>query len=60
MCGRYALHAHRRAIAEAFDLDPDEVPELPRRYNVAPTQDVLAVRSGSEGVGGGWRRSAGG
>ena len=42
MCGRYTLHARREALADAFDLD--EVPELPLRYNIAPTQNVPVVR----------------
>jgi putative SOS response-associated peptidase YedK len=48
MCGRYTLKAKREVIAEAFDLD--EVPDLPLRYNIAPTQDVPVVRldSGSK------------
>ena len=42
MCGRYILSSKRQAVAEAFDLD--EVPELPARYDIAPTQDVPVVR----------------
>src|SRR3954447_1904712 len=42
MCGRYTLRAKSETIAEAFDLA--EVPELPARYNIAPTQPVPAVR----------------
>ena len=41
MCGRYTLRARSRAIAEAFDVP--EAPELPARYNIAPTQAVPAV-----------------
>ncbi|QDV36944.1 SOS response-associated peptidase [Tautonia plasticadhaerens] len=46
MCGRYTLRAKRETIAEAFDLP--EVPELPARYNIAPTQDVPVVRPGPD------------
>src|SRR3954469_9014904 len=49
MCGRYTLRKPAREIAEAFDLD--EVFEFPPRYNIAPTQDVPVVRSGSDRAG---------
>src|ERR1700722_5364300 len=42
MCGRFTLRTSPRALAEAFEV-PD-VPELPLRYNVAPTQMVPIVR----------------
>ena len=42
MCGRYTLRKPAREIAEAFDVP--EVPELPARYNIAPTQDMPVVR----------------
>jgi putative SOS response-associated peptidase YedK len=47
MCARYTLTARPSLIAELFDLDLliDIVP----RYNVAPTQEVLAVRATPEG-----------
>src|SRR4051812_7453482 len=38
MCGRFTLTAPARTLAELFDLL--EVPDLPPRYNVAPTQPV--------------------
>ncbi len=42
MCGRYTLAADSEAIARRFGVS---VPAgLPRRYNIAPSQDVLAVR----------------
>lgn len=42
MCARYTLTAPASQVAEMFDLDllADIVP----RYNIAPTQNVLAVR----------------
>jgi len=46
MCGRYTLISDRRAVARLLALD--DVPELFPRYNVAPTQPVLAVRQGAE------------
>ena len=42
MCGRYTLRKPPREIADAFDVP--EVPELPARYNIAPTQPVPVVR----------------
>jgi putative SOS response-associated peptidase YedK len=42
MCGRDTLIADRRAVARLLALD--DVPELFPRFNVAPTQPVLAVR----------------
>jgi putative SOS response-associated peptidase YedK len=42
MCGRFTLRASASAIAEQFSLF--EVPELPPRYNIAPSQPVAVVR----------------
>jgi putative SOS response-associated peptidase YedK len=42
MCNRYTLKTPPDLIAEHFDLD--HLPELSPRYNIAPTQNVLAVR----------------
>jgi len=47
MCGRFTLLRPPNELAEAFDLDG--VPELAPRYNVAPTQTVLTLRSGASG-----------
>jgi len=47
MCGRYAFFSPAEAVRRTFALD--EVPELEPRYNIAPTQDVPAVRAGEEG-----------
>ncbi len=41
MCGRYLLHTAPKMLAEAFDL-PDS-PDLPARYNIAPSQLVAVV-----------------
>ena len=43
MCGRFTLRARQNAIAKAFELL--DVPDLPPRFNVAPTQQVLAIRA---------------
>ncbi len=42
MCGRYTLTTPGELIAELFGLDSD--PEVEARYNLAPTQEVAAVR----------------
>jgi putative SOS response-associated peptidase YedK len=41
MCGRFTLTKSGEEVAEAFGLD--EAPELQPRYNIAPSQPVLAV-----------------
>jgi putative SOS response-associated peptidase YedK len=48
MCGRFTLTVSARLLAELFELD--EVAELVPRYNIAPTQSVLIVRSSSTGA----------
>jgi putative SOS response-associated peptidase YedK len=42
MCGRFTLRTPTQAIVEAFDLAG--APELPPRYNIAPTQPAAAIR----------------
>lgn len=42
MCGRFTLAADPGTLKTLFDLD--DVPALPARYNIAPTQPVAAVR----------------
>jgi len=42
MCGRYTLSAKGDELGLLFDLQ--EVPELPLRYNIAPTQEAAVVR----------------
>jgi len=49
MCGRYTLTAPGDVLAELFGLD--EWPEVEARYNVAPTQEVAAVRVDEAGGG---------
>ena len=41
MCGRFALK-HPEAIRAAFGLE--EIPGLPPRYNIAPSQEIAIVR----------------
>lgn len=45
MCGRFALIVDAAVLAEVFELDPP--PDLAPRYNIAPTQELLAVRAGT-------------
>jgi putative SOS response-associated peptidase YedK len=47
MCGRFTLAASPRALQELFPLF--DLADLEPRYNVAPTQPVLAVRAGADG-----------
>lgn len=42
MCGRYSLTTPAEAVMALFRLPPG--PNLPARYNIAPTQDVPVVR----------------
>ena len=49
MCGRFALTSTPESLAERFGLDPDDTPDFAPRYNVAPGQDVLAVRADDAG-----------
>lgn len=48
MCGRYAFFSPAEAVKRVFALEG--LPALEPRYNVAPTQDVPAVRMGEEGA----------
>lgn len=47
MCARYTLRIGAETIKDLFELD--EVPEMPPRYNIAPTQDVPVVDESREG-----------
>jgi putative SOS response-associated peptidase YedK len=47
MCGRFTLRANPAAVQQAFQLD--EAPRIEQRYNVAPSQQVLAVRMSEQG-----------
>jgi putative SOS response-associated peptidase YedK len=53
MCGRFTLRTPATVLIEQFDLDVRADRQLALfepRYNIAPTQDVVAVRSDSAGV----------
>jgi putative SOS response-associated peptidase YedK len=43
MCGRFTLTQTPEAVAEAFDLDEDDMPDFPARYNIAPAQPVGTI-----------------
>ncbi|HTO70384.1 MAG TPA: SOS response-associated peptidase [Myxococcota bacterium] len=43
MCGRYTLHTEKEVLAERFEFDVQALRALPPRYNVAPTDQVLAL-----------------
>jgi len=46
MCGRYTLHTEKEALAKRFALEVsalDALGEWTPRYNIAPTQPVLAI-----------------
>jgi putative SOS response-associated peptidase YedK len=49
MCGRYMLTSPIEALRQLFLFE--ERPNLPPRYNVAPTQEVPIVRRRQEGSG---------
>jgi putative SOS response-associated peptidase YedK len=54
MCGRYTLSTPAEVVAELVGLDA--VPELPLRYNIAPTQEVAAVRVENDARAFAWLR----
>jgi putative SOS response-associated peptidase YedK len=48
MCGRFSLTSPKQALRDLFPLFDLPNPGAPPRYNVAPTQAVLAVRLPAE------------
>ncbi|MGE0253170.1 MAG: SOS response-associated peptidase [Alphaproteobacteria bacterium] len=48
MCGRYSLTTPVESVARLFGVD--ERPNLAPRWNIAPTQEVLAVRLAADGT----------
>lgn len=48
MCGRYTLTSSGDELALLFDLS--EIPSLPPRYNMAPTQEAAVVRVPAPGA----------
>lgn len=47
MCGRFTQRADPKKIAKEFKVA--EVPAMEARYNIAPTQDILAVYESGDG-----------
>jgi putative SOS response-associated peptidase YedK len=47
MCGRYTLTTPLEGIRQAFDVEAGL--NLMPRYNIAPTQEVPAVRAAAQG-----------
>lgn len=52
MCGRFYLHAALSDLAVAFAIPPGSgaLPNLPPRYNIAPTQTSAVVRLDASGT----------
>ena len=46
MCGRFAFYSPSEATAALFGVDTSI--ELEPRYNIAPTQDIAAIRNAAE------------
>jgi len=49
MCGRFTLRVSPEQIADLFSVE--QMPPVAARYNIAPTQPVLAIRNGYAGNG---------
>lgn len=47
MCGRFAQRTPPKRLAKEFQVA--EMPPIEARYNIAPTQDILAVRASDDG-----------
>jgi putative SOS response-associated peptidase YedK len=47
MCGRFAQRSDPKRLAKEFKVA--EVPQIEARYNIAPTQEILAVRELGDG-----------
>lgn len=44
MCGRFVLAAPESEVAKQFQLDLTAIPAAEPRFNIAPSQEILAVR----------------
>lgn len=49
VCGRFTLASSRYEVAEQFEVGEITAPEMPPRYNVAPSQEVYAVTASQDG-----------
>ncbi len=47
MCGRFAQRTSPKTLAKQFGVN--EVPQIEARYNIAPTQNILAVQETLDG-----------
>jgi putative SOS response-associated peptidase YedK len=54
MCGRITFRASGQVVVDLFQLIEAQAPALTPRYNVAPTQPLLAVREAANGTGRGF------
>ncbi len=52
MCGRFTLRANAKAVADLFNMP--EPPAQTPRYNIAPSQTVLALRATGDGKSKEW------
>ncbi len=50
MCGRYAMRSSLKEIAEALEAVSEKINEDKARYNIAPTQAVVAARESADDV----------
>jgi putative SOS response-associated peptidase YedK len=48
MCGRYRRTTKEEELARIYHIPIPEQPDLPVSYNVAPSQNVLAIRFNPE------------
>ena len=48
MCGRFAFYSPAQAAAELFGVS--NAPDIERRYNIAPTQYIAAIRPDAQGA----------
>jgi len=46
MCGRFTLTVSARLLADLFDID--NMPDVHPRYNIAPTQPVVIIRTSAD------------
>lgn len=56
MCGRYSLFANKEELIDRFDIINGLEWEWEERYNIAPSQNVLAVVGSAEGNRAGFLR----
>lgn len=49
MCGRFTLRVKLNLLLDQFAAEAAELDDWEPRYNIAPTNDVLAVRQSSQG-----------